>query len=153
MGTLLQLQYAYSGLSQPADTFERFLLRKFLFNRPILETPDALSFLERYGIYGENPIVVVRLTDTETDAERLSLLLRFFKYHCIRGLRYDLILLYRDSGVCRMLTECIRKAGCAELISFDCGIYPLPENSLSDQEHHTLSRVAAEISLSEDLFI
>ncbi len=153
MGTLLQLQYAASGLSQPADAFERFLLQKIFFAKHIPET-FASDFFERYGIYGDNPMVLVRFADIAKESERLSLLLRFFKYHCIRGLRYDLIIFYRDPNpdFHRFLMDKIRKSGCENLRSFACGIFPLDENALSESEKMTFSLfAAADFSLSEPI--
>ena len=139
--TLLQLQSVASGLGQPADAFERFLLKKICFGEKI-PTDDG-EVLQRFGIYGDNPIVSVRFSDATDVLARLSFLLRSFKYHCIRGLRYDLILLYRDDTLYPLLTETIRKAGCEHLLSFSCGIFPLNETVLSDRERRLLLSFSA----------
>ena len=152
MGMLLHLQYTAAGLSQPADTFESFLLRRFLFGKPHVLT-DKIRFLEKFGIYGDNPLVLVRFADTEKAEARLSLLLRFFKYHCIRGLRYDLLLFYRenDGNTYTLLTEKIRKSGCENLHSFACGMFLLDESLLSYSEKMAFRDASAvTISLSED---
>ena len=152
MGMLLHLQYTAAGLSQPADAFESFLLRRFLFGKPHVST-DKIRLWEKFGIYGDNPLVLVRFADTEKAEARLSLLLRFFKYHCIRGLRYDLLLFYRenDGNTYTLLTEKIRKAGCENLHSFACGMFLLDESLLSDSEKMAFRDASAvTISLSED---
>ncbi|MBQ8497734.1 MAG: DUF3131 domain-containing protein [Clostridia bacterium] len=161
-GALLHLQYASAGLTSPADAFERFLLSRIIFGTQEGTIPKgyALSASDfwRQGISGENPIVLARLQKERGEVyERLTELLRLFKYLCIRGLRYDLVILYRETdGYFRFvrgrITEYIRRAGCENFISFACGIYPLDENTLSNDEIHAFAlSAAADFDLQEPI--
>ena len=144
MGALLQLQYASAGLSAPAEVFERFLLRNMVFGTEKQREPYGFSLDQnifwKYSLSGDNPIVLASMTDgTEEEFLRLSTLLCLFKYLCIRGVRYDFVIWYReeDSYACpiyRRVVETVERAGCEKFISWTCGIYILNETVLSEHE-------------------
>ncbi len=151
MGELLHLQYASAGLSSPADAFEHFLLGRMIFGARAENVPKGASFsysaLWKYGVSGDNPIMLARLGESGEDFARLAELIHLFKYFCIRGLRYDMVVCYRETDayfqpVRVRIAEYIRRAGCENFISFSCGIYSLDEKSLSAEEKQAFSLCA-----------
>ena len=159
-GALLQLQYTAAGLSFPADPFERYLLKRMIFGVRKKREPAGFALdrnaFWRHGISGENPMVLARFDQMEANtAARLGLLLRYFKYLCIRGLRYDFVIFYRETDgyfqtVRGQVNALIRAAGCENFVSFACGIYPIDEGRLSQDERFAFSLVAsAEFDLGE----
>ncbi|MBR5187018.1 MAG: hypothetical protein IKW18_00990, partial [Clostridia bacterium] len=161
-GALLQLQYASAGLSAPPEAFERFLLRKLIFGSEKQREPYGFSLDKnvfwKHSVSGDNPIVLARMTEgTEDEFARLSALLCLFKYLCIRGVRYDFLILYREEDAYaqplrNQVMEAVERAGCEKFISWTCGIYILNETFLSEYEKFAFSLVAgAEFLLSETL--
>ena len=161
-GALLHLQYASAGLGAPADAFERFLLRNMIFGAEPCKEPDGFSVaradLWKYSVSGDNPIVLARVVEgTEEALRRFSVLIGLFKYLCIRGVRYDFVILYAESDtyaqtIGNRLYSVIRRAGCENFISWRCGIYLLVENSMSAHEKCSFSMMAcADFLLSAPL--
>ncbi len=159
MGALLHLQYASAGLGAPAEAFERFLLGKMIFGTEERRVPDGFSLdrndLWKYSVSGDNPIVLARFRDgTDEEFSRLSVLIGLFKYFCIRGLRYDCLILFNESDayaqtVRNKILCVIRRAGCENFISWRCGIYPLEQNRMSEHEKHSIALAAsADLALS-----
>lgn len=154
-GDLLQLQYSAAGLSRSVAPLEHFILRSMAFGqiRPRLENHrhiDKNAFW-RFSISGDNPIVLAKVyTEGEEETMRLRELLGLFKYMCIRGIRYDLVLLYRErdgynrSEYERLLRE-LRRAGCENFISWSCGIFCVDEGSLTLDERFAYDISAAAI--------
>ena len=162
MGALLQLQYASAGLRAPAETFERFLLRKMIFGSEKQREPHGFSLDKnafwKHSVSGDNPIVLARMTEgSEDEFDRVSALLCFFKYLCIRGVRYDFVILYREEDayaqpIRNRLMKTVEKAGCEKFISWVCGIYLLNESTLSEYEKFAFSLASsADFLLSETL--
>ena len=161
-GALLQLQYASAGLSAPAEAFERFLLRKMIFGAEKQREPHGFVLTQnsfwKYGISGDNPIVLARMAEcSEEEFARLSALLSLFKYLCIRGVRYDFVICYREEDayaqpIHRRVMETVERAGCEKFISWTCGIYVLNEAFLSEHEKFAfLLKSSADFLLSETL--
>ena len=162
MGALLHLQYSSAGLGAPADAFERFLLRNMIFGADHCKETDGFSALRadlwKYSVSGDNPIVLARAGDgTEEELRRLSVLIGLFKYLCIRGVRYDFVILFTESDayaqtIGNRLLSVIRRAGCENFISWRCGIYPLEESVMSAHEKASFSMMAcADFVLSAPL--
>jgi len=162
MGALLQLQYASSGLNAPAQAFERFLLRKLIFGSEKQKEPHGFALDKnvfwKHGISGDNPIVLARMTEgSEDEFARLSALLCLFKYLCIRGVRYDFVIRYREEDAYAQpmrarVMETVERAGCEKFISWTCGIYVLNEAFLSEYEKFAfLLKASADFLLSETL--
>lgn len=163
MGALLHLQYSAAGLSASADRLERYLLHRLYFGAE--RKSEAKGFgidrnhFWKYGISADHPIVLATLSLVTEDALiRLSELLALFKYLCIRGIRYDFVIFYKEnddynqSVLCK-IKQRIAYAGCENFVSYTCGIYPLNENLLSKNEMVSFSLLAmASFSLSEPLF-
>lgn len=162
MGALLHLQYASAGLGAPAEAFERFLLRNMVFGREKQREPHGFALDKnvfwKHSISGDNPIVLARMTDgTEEEFSRLSALLCLFKYLCIRGVRYDFVIWYREEDsyarpIYRRMAEMVERAGCEKFISWTCGIYVLNEALLSEYEKFAFFlKASADFLLSEAL--
>ena len=161
-GALLHLQYASAGLGAPAEAFERFLLRNMIFGAEPCAEHEGFSVaredLWRYSVSGDNPIVLARVGEgTEEELRRLSVLIGLFKYLCIRGVRYDFVILFTERDaytrqIGNRLLSVIRRAGCEHFISWRCGIYPLEENAMSAHEKLSFSMMAcADFALSSPL--
>ena len=161
-GALLQLQYASSGLNAPAEAFERFLLRRLIFGTEKQKEPHGFAldknFFWKHGVSGDNPIVLARMAEGTTEEfARLSALLCLFKYLCIRGVRYDFIICYREEDayaqpIRRRVMETVERAGCEKFISWTCGIYVLNEAFLSEYEKFAFRlQSSADFLLSEAL--
>ena len=143
-GSLLHLQYASAGLGAPADAFERFLIGNMIFGRECVGVTDGFSLkredLWKYSVSGDHPIVLARLNeDTEEAFGRLAVLIGLFKYLCIRGVRYDFVILFQEiDGYARTVRNriagIIRHAGCENFISWQCGIYLVEQNLMSERE-------------------
>ena len=153
MGALLQLQYASAGLGAPAQAFERFLLRKLIFGGNGEKEPYGFAQNKnafwKHSVSGDNPIVLARMTEgAEEEFSRLSALLSLFKYLCIRGVRYDFVIFYREADgylqpIYRRIMETVERAGCETFVSWTCGIYVLNEGGLSDHEKFAFSLAAS----------
>ena len=160
MGALLHLQYASAGLGAPAEAFERFLLGNMIFGKEEKKLPDGFSLdksdLWKYSVSGDNPIVLARLgAGTAEEFSRLSVLIGLFKYFCIRGLRYDFLILFNESDayaqtVRNKILCAIRRAGCENFISWRCGIYLLEQNRMDEHEKYSIALSAsADFTLSD----
>ncbi|MBQ3489527.1 MAG: DUF3131 domain-containing protein [Clostridia bacterium] len=162
MGALLQLQYASAGLSAPAEAFERFLLGKLIFSADKQREPHGFALDKnvfwKHSVSGDNPIVLARMAEgTEDEFSRLFTLLCLFKYLCIRGIRYDFVIWYREDDayaqpIRHKMLDMVERAGCEKFMSWSCGIYILNENVLSEYEKFAfLLTVGADFLLSETL--
>lgn len=68
-----------------------------------------------------------------------------FRYACIRGLRFDLVILYRESDEYRQsmlshVKKLVRDMGCESFISVDGGIFPINADKLTESEKYALMR-------------
>lgn len=143
-GDLLSLQYRAAGLSRSVASLEHFVLRSFSFGqiRPHTEnfkTIDKKALL-RYSISGENPIVLAKGFSSHTETHlRLRELIGLFKYMCIRGVRYDFVILYQETDEKNQtererVMRYIRRSGCEDFVSFSCGIFLVDEATLTQEE-------------------
>ena len=161
MGALLHLQYSSAGLASDISALEQYLLRRMTFSSPISFQAEAAidkNSFWRFGISGENKLVTAELhSGDEDELSRLYELFRLFKYLCIRGLRYDFIVFYRERDAYAMterqkITDLIRAAGCENFVSFACGIYPLESTALTPSERFAYDITAsAHFSLASSI--
>lgn len=162
MGDILNLQYSSAGLRRTASALERFVLRGMYFGMSRADTADAsIDFIDknsfwRYSISGENNIVLAILnSDNEEQRGRLFDLIRLFKYMCIRGVRYDFVILYTENDhyhtPCRHTIESmIRRAGCENFVSWTGGIYLIAADTLTAAErgaYETMACAVFELSI------
>lgn len=146
MGDILNLQYCAAGLNKSAAAMERFLLRGMIFGvqSPQARTEPELHIdkncLWKHSLSGENKIVLAKFTsENEEQKRRLFDLIRLFKYMCIRGIRYDFIILYTENdhyhAPCRKTIEgLIRRAGCENFVSWAGGIFLIAATSMDTAE-------------------
>ena len=162
MGALLHLQYTSAGLRAPASAFERFLLGNMIFDAGSEKIPTGFTLdrrdLWKYSVSGDNPIVLAKFSESdEEEFDRLYTLIGLFKYLCIRGVRYDFVILFSEENayaqtVRKKILHLIRRSGCENFISWYCGIYPLERNAMSEHEMRSFSCSAcAEFDLSSSL--
>ena len=84
-----------------------------------------------------------------------ALLLRLFKYMCICGERFDLIVLYTETDLYRNAQKSAVEAqtereGCGSFLGRDGGVHILPEGAFSPQERGVLTKLCdVQISLSD----
>ena len=162
MGALLHLQYTSAGLRAPAAAFERFLIGNMIFDTKSEKIPTGFVLdrrdLWKYSVSGDNPIVLSDFREGgEEEFDRLYTLIGLFKYLCIRGVRYDFVILFSEENeyaqtVRKKIHHLIKRSGCENFISWYCGIYPLDRNLMSEHEIQSFSCMAcAEFSLSSAL--
>ncbi|MBQ9745745.1 MAG: hypothetical protein IJW21_02860, partial [Clostridia bacterium] len=75
-----------------------------------------------------------------------ALLVRLFKYMCICGERFDLIVLHAETDLYRKgqrskIEFCAEREGCRAFLCRDGGIHPLSEAELSEEEKTALARL------------
>ncbi len=141
MGELLQKQACAAGLSRSVFARERDFLQRLLFRKKCrIDAMDA-EILENMAVYAENPIVIARGFSSDS-RESVRELLRLFKFMCIRGVRYDLVILGRGShaDAVDMITEEIRFAGCENLRSWACGVIFADIERLTEDAYMLLIR-------------
>ena len=155
MGDILNLQYCSAGLNKSAAALERFVLRGMTLGAAASQEEPELfidkSCLWKHSISGENKIVLARFTsENEEQKRRLFDLVRLFKYMCIRGVRYDFVILYSENdhynAPCRKLIEgMIRRAGCENFVSWTGGIFMLGAASMTAAELASLEKLSCAV--------
>ncbi len=143
-GDLLNLQYRAAGLARSVSPLEHFVLRSMKFGqiRPHTETYKTVdkNAFWRFSISGDNPIVLATGFSSHTEAFlRFRELIGLFKYMCIRGVRYDFVICYRETDDYnqtqrKKLMREIQRAGCENFVSWSCGIFLVAENALTQEE-------------------
>ncbi len=155
MGDILNLQYCSAGLNKSAAALERFVLRGMTLGAAAAqEAPELFidkSCLWKHSISGENKIVLARFTsENEEQKRRLFDLIRLFKYMCIRGVRYDFVILYSENdhynAPCRKVIEgMVRRAGCENFVSWTGGIFMLGAASMTAAELASLEKLSCAV--------
>ncbi len=163
MGDLLNLQYRAASLSRSVLPLERFLLRCMAFGQ-IRPRSENFRFVDknafwRFSVSGDNPIVLASYVSENAEARlRLQELIALFKYMCIRGVRYDLVIFYRETDdynriEYKKITEALHRAGCEKFLSWSCGIFPINVSLLTPQEKFSYELACtAHFDLSCSLF-
>ncbi len=152
---LLRLQYHASGLSERALPLERFFLRSFIFGqiRPRTESFSSIdkTVFSRYSISREHTIVLAKAYVNSTQMRsRVRELLGLFKFMCIRGIRYELIIGYQER---EWILKEVRLAGCEHFLSWSCGIFLIDMTTLTPHERFSLELTAAvSVDLSYSLY-
>lgn len=160
-----------AGTGEISDSAERFLLRSIYFPQPEENTESgALVFRQslksdfyKFSISGDLPMIAVRLFRTGgRQSENLKAMLGMFRYACIRGIRFDLIVLYRESdeygkSTLSHIKRLVSDMGCENFLSVDGGIFAIDTEKLSGAEMFALLRscgatVDASAPLSVTLF-
>jgi hypothetical protein len=122
---------------------KNLLLRSFLFPRgrsTFSRERYARDLFWRHGISGENHTVIALFPGVGEFAEDgLRHIVRLFKYMCICGERFDLIVLYEESDAYRgarksKIEGIIEREGCRMFLSREFGIHVVSESSLAETE-------------------
>ncbi len=153
---LFDLQYQVCKVSERIFPLEQFLLRSVTFGqiRPAserFERMDPTAF-SRFSISIDNPLVLVKGFSEASQAKaRLLEMIGLFKWMCIRGMRYDFIILYRGNEEKDIIYSIIRHMGCEYFLS--CGIFLIEETILTAKERFTYELYAdAVLDLSYSLY-
>jgi len=148
---ICKLQYGASGFSPNQVFLKNFLLRSFLFCRARTAGTHARyarDIFWRHGISGENHTVAALFPSESEEAEsRLGVLIRLFKYMCICGERFDLIVIYDENDQYRgaqkeKIEHLAEREGCRGFLRRDCGIHPLCESAITAEEKAAILRLA-----------
>ena len=137
------LQYGASGFAKSGAFMKNLLLRSFLFPRgrtSFSHERYARDLFWRHGISGENHTAIALFPSVGEFAEDgLRHIVRLFKYMCICGERFDLIVLYEESDAYRgarrsKIEAVIEREGCRMFISREFGIHIISESALTEAE-------------------
>lgn len=139
MKSVSTLMRSAAGIGGYADAMESYLLRNMYF--PQTESHSAgeealfsqvkTSILYRFSISGDQPMVGVRFFRSGGyQSENLKAMIGMFRYACIRGIRFDLVILYRESDEYRQSTlahikNLVKDMGCESFWSAPGGIFAL----------------------------
>ncbi len=147
-GELLQLQYRAAGLSFSPSVYERGILRALFFGQLRLRTESLSRFdgevLRRLELSPAVPILLAEgFCDGEMQIRNLRALIAIFKYMCIRGVRYALVILYQGEGARGCMEQAVKAAGCEEFLSYAKGIFLVDGSCLSKEERFAFSLAAS----------
>ncbi|MBQ8404764.1 MAG: hypothetical protein IJX55_10160 [Clostridia bacterium] len=150
-----------AGIGRKTEMLKNYLLREFYFRVGAgggMYTHAERDFFWRHGISGENHMVLARLqSGGEEEMRAFSALVRLFKYMCICGERFDLIVLYTETDLYRNAQKSAietraEREGCGTFLGRDGGIHVLPESAFSPHERATLTKLCeVHINLSSAL--
>lgn len=151
-GRVRRLQTDFSGADENVRKLEQDLLAFAFFSSgskkaasagilaSLAKNPVKQSDLWRHGVSWDN-ITVSALCDELTDREEknLSELLSMFKYTCIRGFRFDFVVLYSETDRYaepkrKKIEELVAKAGLSSFIGANCGIFVIDLSNCSEKE-------------------
>lgn len=141
---ITRLQYGAAGISKEVSFVENHLLSSFCFD---LSRSGAAfyhkvtrDFFWKHGISGNNNSVFVRIVSgNDAEFSNLAILVGVFKYMCIRGERFDLILLYPENDFYRITNknkvyELLYSLGVNSFIGRDNGIFVISEENVLKEE-------------------
>ncbi|MBQ0010993.1 MAG: hypothetical protein KBS76_07845 [Ruminococcus sp.] len=112
------------------------------------QNPFRREELWPLGISGDNPVVLIKAEEhSERDLISLADWLLLFRYVAIRGIRFDLVVLYEETDFYherfrRRLLRMTEKTGLSGFLSSDNGIFFLCQSRLSERVKNGLGLVA-----------
>ncbi|MBQ0125454.1 MAG: hypothetical protein KBS59_03915, partial [Clostridiales bacterium] len=160
-GKIMKLQLEASGADKTTLRLERELIRKITLGEyqkrdtgsgimyALRKKPIGVEQLWRHGISGDDVMITAKFAGgTAVEYERFAKVMKLFKYCCIRGLRFDLIVLYTDSDVYarpaeKAIKRDVRNAGLYDFIGCGRGIHVIDEKTVSEGERYVLENCAA----------
>ncbi len=152
------VQRSAAGVGRKTSRLANYLLREFYFHVGAsggIYTHAERDFFWRHGISDENHMVLARLQNgAEEEMHALAALVRLFKYMCICGERFDLIVLYNETDLYRnsqkTKTEALaEREGCATFLGRDGGIHIISESAFALSELTVLTKLCdVQINLS-----
>ncbi|MCI6971419.1 MAG: hypothetical protein MR916_02965 [Eubacterium sp.] len=147
-----------AGIGVYADAMERYLLRAVYFPQAegagmgeMLSRQIKTSDFYRFSLSGELPMLVVRFFRFGGKrSENLKAIIGMFRYACIRGLRFDLLIFYREIDEYRQsalshIKKLVKDMGCESFISVDGGIFPINADKLTGSEKFALERMCGAV--------
>ena len=161
-GKIAELQRASSGADDTVRAFEQELIGKIVFPRTtrkwkneallraLAKKPVKADGLWRHGISGNMNIVSAAVGGMKNGAAaRLLTVLRLFKYSCVRGMRFDLVIIFSESdayneSVKKAIDKLISDAGLSAFIGCDGGIFAFEKDDLTDGECFALTECATQ---------
>ncbi len=156
------LQRSAAGIGRKTERLKNYLLREFYFRAGAsggIYAHAGRDFFWRHGISGENHMVLARLQNgAECEMRALAALVRIFKYMCICGERFDLIVLYSETDLYRnsqktKIEALAEREGCATFLGRDGGIHIISENAFSQPERTLLVKLCdVQITLSGEFY-
>lgn len=146
------LQYGASGISPKTAMIENYILRSFYFGSKSdgLPYPKATKdILWKHGISGEDRLLLVSMKKAdESELDALKLCIGVYKYMCIRGQRFDLVVMYSESDLYNLsnrkkIEQCIAEKGCRNFIGRENGIFLISDNAVSAQEEAVFEKISS----------
>ena len=151
MRDISRLQRFAAGYSKEAISLEKYILSGIFMPRKYKEEglsavyerlkkhPIKQSALWEFGISGDKPIITAYIGDSEEEKLRnLETLLLLFKYMCIRGVRYDFVILHAERDLYnkaleKRIYELICDCGCKTFIGSENGIFTVNDSLLPEE--------------------
>lgn len=153
-----KLQYGAAQISRRTAKIENFILRSLYFRsrgQTDIRAQVPKDLFWKHGISGENRIVLaVMKSADEKEMQSLAAIVGIFKYMCIRGARFDLLIVYPETDLYNMtnknnIESFVKRLGCYNFIRRENGIFPLGERDFSELDFAVVRRVSdVEIDLS-----
>lgn len=172
VGNVLEIQSSASGAGKMTTLLEDELLTRFAFAPPqnalsngqiafaLSHIPMKMDSLWRRGISGDVPMVSAYLPFSEAKyMSRLFEILKLFKFSCIRGFRFDLIILFSESDeysshVKKAVERAVRKVGLSSFVGCRGGIFIIDINTCGDGERFLFcDSTIMHFDLSKDISI
>lgn len=160
MREVTKLQYFAAGYRKEVISMEKYILSAVFMPRKgkrdisaalsdiLKKQPQKQSELWKYGISGVDPIILACVGGLDENKKKnLEMLFYLFRYMCIRGIRYEFVILHAERDLYRrdaekqiyaMANEC----GVTAFIGAKNGIFPINENSLSEENLYFLKNLA-----------
>lgn len=168
MKSTVTLMRSAAGIGGYACAMEEYLLRNLYFpqtedrgaGEDVLFRQMKTSALYRFSISGDQPMLAVRFFRSGgRQSENLKAMIGMFRYACIRGIRFDLIVLYRESDEYRQSTlshikKLVLDMGCGSFWFVSGGIYALNTEKLTlDEEYGVTHMCRAVADTSVPLYV
>ncbi|MBR0235967.1 MAG: hypothetical protein IJQ37_05880 [Clostridia bacterium] len=153
-----KLQFAVSGADETTAELERFILSKIHLGdcgvrsvgpiEALSKKPMNIDGFWRHGISGDCDIICAAFYDAKTQSEKLSELLRLFKFARIRGLRFDLAIICTDDDRYNLpnvseAKAAVKREGVSAFVGCRAGVFIVDEEELSFGERAALTESAA----------
>lgn len=173
MREVARLQYFAAGYRKEVISSEKYILSSIFMPKTgkhnagaalpdILEKhPPRQSELWKYGISGENPIILACVGGLDENKKKnLEMLFYLFRYMCIRGIRYEFVILHAEKDLYRrdvekQLYAMAKDCGVTAFIGAENGIFTVNENSLSEKMLYflkSLSGLCFDCTVSPEIY-
>lgn len=158
------LQRGAAEIGRSAPSLESMILRAVYFpvsdgrtldeyqRAALREKQYDITRLYRFSISGDEPMIMARYYRSGgCQSDNIRGMLALFRYARIRGLKYDLIIMYTENDVYRKsvkrrLDELISDAGCENFAGVRGGIFTVDTGKLSAGEEYAIKRLCGLVS-------